>query len=199
MFLNTAGSYFDCSRSGWLWRLVPGSGDEGSRGGGELRDQAGVSRGEAAVQHSQREPGKSTRHHPRAAATEGENRRPANVSHVLDARNSTVLIWIFTVRTEGRQTRRHDFIKDLADSWAGLAFWCLNQLKPSSNLPSKVRQWFVFGGPGETRIFIPTQISGTRHPAEFTHLRTPTVLFDDPNRDSPNDKATLLYTRDVLA
>lgn len=51
---------------------VPGSGDEGAGSRGELRDQAGAGGGEAAVQYGQRESGESTRHHQRAAATEGE-------------------------------------------------------------------------------------------------------------------------------
>lgn len=51
---------------------LPGSGDEGTGSRGELRDQAGAGGGEAAVQHGQRESGESTRHHQRAAATEGE-------------------------------------------------------------------------------------------------------------------------------
>lgn len=55
-----------------LWHAVPGSGDEGAGSGGELRDQAGAGGGEAAVQHSQREPRKSTRHHQGAAAAEGK-------------------------------------------------------------------------------------------------------------------------------
>lgn len=56
-----------------LWPAVPGSGDEGTGGRGELRDQEGAGGGEAAVQHSQREPRESTGHHQRAAATEGEH------------------------------------------------------------------------------------------------------------------------------
>lgn len=57
-----------------LWPAVAGSGDEGAGSRGELRDQAGAGGGEAAVQHSQREPRESTGHHQRAAAREGKHR-----------------------------------------------------------------------------------------------------------------------------
>lgn len=56
-----------------LWPAVPGSGDEGAGSRRELRDQAGAGGGEAAVQHSQREPRESAGHHQRAAATEGKH------------------------------------------------------------------------------------------------------------------------------
>lgn len=55
-----------------LWPAVPGSGDEGTGSRGELRHQAGAGGGEAAVQHSQREPREGAGHHQRAAATEGK-------------------------------------------------------------------------------------------------------------------------------
>jgi len=61
---------------------VPGSGDEGAGSGGELRDQAGAGGGEAAVQHSQREPGESAGDHQRAAATEGK-RQHTGCAHTL--------------------------------------------------------------------------------------------------------------------
>lgn len=46
-----------------LCPAVPGSGDAGAGGRGELRDQEGAGGGQTAVQHDQREPRKSTGHH----------------------------------------------------------------------------------------------------------------------------------------
>lgn len=62
-----------------LWHVVSGSGDEGTRGRGELRDQTGAGSGEAAVQHCQREPRESTRYYQGAAATEGKRPAPRSV------------------------------------------------------------------------------------------------------------------------
>lgn len=62
-----------------LWHVVSGSGDEGTRSRGELRDQTGAGSGEAAVQHCKREPRESTRYYQGAAATEGKRPAPQSV------------------------------------------------------------------------------------------------------------------------
>jgi len=55
-----------------LRRANTGSGDKSTGSRGKLCDQAGAGCGEAAVQHSQREPRESPGHHQRAATAEGK-------------------------------------------------------------------------------------------------------------------------------